>query len=392
MRPLHLFELLFVFAVVAFVSRCQPGNSFADEYPPGYAIRLDERVNHIPKFQRWYQYYAPQLSYVSEKKCNLSLKSYEGDGTSRLQQGPVGSYCYAHNDCILQNLVESIKAHMAAAAVVLGLVPPILATLGPTLGEISLLAWRRPLLALLLAMGAPAIYPSRMLQSDDPAKLLQSVVPIVSTLPAGRGALATAVVVGMEYALPLAAIVNVILTSYELGTKTVLSWDCGNSMMPLMWSILPALIQAPAAVGFHLSRRRYEASGWLVLPSATRSSSFGGKLAHLLRAEFTPYAAVRLAAPKGKDVKPRTTTIYLYNLAAFGNIIHLIIGTTVYSSLLYIGVIDAMILLIRYGASALVCRLIVCYELCGLQKSRDAYQSLGGSGQEVELERIGGDR
>jgi hypothetical protein len=88
-------------------------------------------------------------------------------------------------------------------------------------------------------------------------------------------------------------------------------------------------------------------------------------------------------------VRPRTLTTYFYNLAAFGSIIHLIMGTAASSPLLYIGVVDAMMLLLRYAASALACRFVVCYELGGLQRSRHDYDSARGAEEEhIELTRL----
>lgn len=385
--PLQLVLLLIVPCIVT-ASSPEPANSSVTETPPGLRDRSKDPVDRLLKYRDWYPYYSPQLRYFSEKVCNLSLRSYEGDAASRIELGLVGSYCYEHNDCILANLVESIKANMAGAAVVLGLIPTILATLGPTLGEISLISWRRPILSLLLSMGAPAIYPSRILQPEDPAKLLlETTGAVTSTMPQLRGGVGVLVVSALEYVLPMAAIANILTTSYELGTKTVLSFDCSSSMMPIVWSIFPVLIHAAATIGFHLSRRRYEESGLRVLRSPPPASNLKDKVSHLIKSEMTPCANLQLTAARGGVVKPKLITTYLYNLAAFGSIFHVIIGTTVFSSLLYIGVIDAFILLLRYSASALVCRFIVCYELSGLQRSRSGYDLPNGNDWGMELVR-----
>jgi hypothetical protein len=357
--------------------------------PPGLDEPIDAPVDRVLKYRSWYPYFAAGLGYVSEKTCNASLKAYEGDAASRRQLGPVGSYCYEHSDCIMKNVAESIKANMAGATVVLGLIPTILASLGPTVGEMALLSWRRPVLSLLLSMGAPAIYPSRIMQSEDPTKLLLPTTdPLTSIMPRAGSRVAAGIVAVFEYVVPAAAIANLLLTSYELGTKTILSFDCGNSMMPLVWSLLPVAIHAFAVVGFFLSRRMYEENGLQTTPSSpiSRSRTWTSRF---FRSEVTSYVEVKLAKRKKRFVRPRMITLYFYNLAAFASILHLIMGTAVFSSLLYIGVVDAIRLLLRYAASALACRFIVCYELGGLQRSRRGYDSAGGARvEDIELARL----
>lgn len=47
-------------------------------------------------------------------------------------------------------------------------------------------------------------------------------------------------------------------------------------------------------------------------------------------------------------------------------ILQIVFGTAVFSSLLYIGVEDATVLLLRYATSAFLCRLIMYLELEGM--------------------------
>jgi hypothetical protein len=115
----------------------------------------------------------------------MSVKSYEVNRASHEQLGPDGSYCFEHNDCILKHFVESIKANMAAGLVMLRLIPSIVASLGSTIGEMSLLSWRRPVPSFPLSMGAPAIFPSRVMQSDDLSKLLLPTEGVAGTGRAG---------------------------------------------------------------------------------------------------------------------------------------------------------------------------------------------------------------
>lgn len=63
--------------------------------------------------------------------------------------------------CVLDHFDESGKAQLAAASVLLGLLPTILGMVGSNTVEIGLLALQRPVLAFLLSLGAPVISPIR---------------------------------------------------------------------------------------------------------------------------------------------------------------------------------------------------------------------------------------
>lgn len=58
-----------------------------------------------------------------------------------------------------------------AASVIMGLTPTLLASLGPSVAEASLLSTHRPLLSLLsflISLGAPVVYPMRVFDFTDP--------------------------------------------------------------------------------------------------------------------------------------------------------------------------------------------------------------------------------
>jgi hypothetical protein len=107
------------------------------------------------KFMSSFSEYSDYFDVSSVENCNATLQAYlqgaidRNDGIAR------------HADCILANTTEMIKANMASAGVVLGLMPIILANLGSTLAETSILTLERPFLSLLLAIGGPSIYPAR---------------------------------------------------------------------------------------------------------------------------------------------------------------------------------------------------------------------------------------
>jgi hypothetical protein len=65
-------------------------------------------------------------------------------------------------------------------------------------------------------------------------------------------------------------------------------------------------------------------------------------------------------------VDPGAWSVILQSIASLFGILQIIFGTLVFSSLLYIGVEDATILLLKYATSAFCCRLIMYLEVEGM--------------------------
>jgi hypothetical protein len=278
----------------------------------------------------------------------------------------------------MSTLYESNKANMAAASVLLGLTPTILATVGPAIAEVALLSSRRPILSLLLCLGSPAAFPARFLAFEDPIKLLSPERPSIlnhSHFPV-RFAIVTSF---LQYVFAIAAILNLITTSLELGLKTVLSWRCSVSWLPVIWAITPIACHAPAILSFVVYQRKVKSHAQDNSSRKTLSftntlsrqrSSLSDSLRYAFWSEFTISAKTDSVPIKkaSKDVPPGAWSIIFQSMASLFGILQIIFGTAVFSSLLYIGVEDATRLLLRYAGSALCCRLIMYLELEGMIK------------------------
>ena len=247
---------------------------------------------------------------------------------------------------------------MGAASVLLGLTPTILASLGPAIAEIALLSSRRPLLSLLLSMGAPVTYSSRFLQFDNPVDLLRRPEQ-PSILRMARKPLRFAIAISFfQYVFAILAIINLIATSVELGRKSVVSWRCSVSWLPLMWAITPIACYAPAVLSFELYRRKVPKPR---CPDLT--------LRRAVRCEFTISANNTDTMPiaeMSEEVHPGAWSIILQSTSSLFVILQIVFGTAVFSSLLYVGVEDATVLLLKYVTSAFLCRLIMYLELEGM--------------------------
>lgn len=213
------------------------------------------------RFQHWY-WYDESFANILRENCSVEYNNYVNRIDSHwYMQAPLhsketsaspGTFLQPVLMCLLQYTNELVKANMASASVLLGLMPTILGYAGSTLAETNLLAVRRPLLALMLAMGSPSVPPRRALDHADVPSILERRKGR-HTLNAACGSLASnRAIAAMEMFLALAAFANVILTSYELGMKTFLAFQTDIWSLPLVWSLSTA---APHLWGCFLLQR-----------------------------------------------------------------------------------------------------------------------------------------
>jgi hypothetical protein len=109
-----------------------------------------------------------ELSSIVANNCSKELQDYLDE---RIVQ--YGVQCVKTFNCIVSYCTEYTKANMAAATVLLGLTPTMLAALGSSTSELSRLSARRPLLAILMVLGSPAVNPIRTFDYHSPTKDLE---------------------------------------------------------------------------------------------------------------------------------------------------------------------------------------------------------------------------
>jgi hypothetical protein len=184
-------------------------------------------------FQHWYPQYRHVFESIVEELCQAEYRGYLTEVAPKdYLSGTVTPVI----DCILKNLNETRKSNMAAAAVVLGLLPTTLGLVGSTTMEVGLVALRRPFLAFLLAAGAPAVSPIRTFDYVDPKELLQKKpgsVKVFSMGPTKKPAIAL-----MQYVIAAAAVLNLVIVSYELCICTVSSFAPETAYEPALWASL----------------------------------------------------------------------------------------------------------------------------------------------------------
>jgi hypothetical protein len=312
-------------------------------------------------FQEWYPTYGFIFDRIIKDNCTRQYDAYiigkhndsdidwygGGDSHNQLAQPVVG--------CILDHCPEFIKVNMAAAGVLLGLTPFVLASLGSSAAETSLLfvIGRRPLLALGLIVGSPAVFPARAFEFQDPVIDLMRRTGRIQRLM-----LVTkfdSIIVIFEYLFTFAAIVNIVTAIVELGVRAPLSFSPETTYISVLWGTLGCLIHLLGVWALYLR-------GWMSTEKEEPGhKSWGSTIKSWLVMEFMPRTVRRrsLAQPR------QETNLFLFLswLASLGAVCHFLMGTLVFSSVLFISTDDSLRLIGRLMASVICCRIVLMFEL-----------------------------
>ena len=348
-------------------------------------------------FQSFYPYYGPTLTNLSKNVCNETLALVDGvnySPDSAPSDTDQSYYCYGHENCMLANLPAAYLAKYQAAAVIMGLTPTILASLGPSVAETSLLSAHRPLLSFLISLGAPAVYPTRVFEFTDPYSVLRHKehvlrLPLLGT----RSAIICSI---LEYLFALVAAISIILTSAQLGAKTILVWACTNQAMPLIWTSLPAVIHIVAALGYKIALKSNDRSRsrgpQSIKPGGSESSARNRilrRIPDLLYSEFR-ICALRKQLNAHKLEDPPSVAVLLSCFAGVQGIWHVVFGTLIFSSLTFISIIEFLNYVFwRYILAAAVCRLVLMVELTGLRAvQRRLEQQANGGNTSITISEV----
>lgn len=311
-------------------------------------------------FEQWYPEWGFIFDRIVHDNCSTEYELFENDSVTRaewhqtirwLGPGYPSSSIGPLVNCIVEHSTEYIKVGMAAANVVLGLTPGLLACLGSPTDETSILSicGRRPFLALCLSAGSPAVVPLRLFQYRNVAEILDQrpgrLKPVFYRLP---GELFIYIA---EYIIVFAAIANVVCLGYELGSRVVLIFAPELTYLVLLWIFLGVVPHMVAAVALKLRIRVRLA------PSGARVLSIRYWIA-----PWEVYDDVHV------DVLPETLFYgFLSGVTAILISAHIIFGTLVFSSMLFISVQNCIPVIARFIASAIACRVILLFELARLR-------------------------
>ncbi|KAJ5514107.1 hypothetical protein N7463_003659 [Penicillium fimorum] len=334
------------------------------------------QITHVSgardQFQHWYPEFSPIFERIVRENCSAEYHFYltaqknrtHWNETSRwIGSGSSASLTAPLVNCIMGACPEYMKSNMASANVLLGLAPMILATLGSDVDETSVLAviGNRPFFALCLTVGSPAVVALRSFEYRDPPALLRDrpgrLAPMFFTF---RIELLVTV---LEYAFVFAAITNVGTLGYQLGQNVALSFAPNYGYIILLWCFFSPIGHMVAAWALRLRTHwpgRTCIQQYRIL--CFSSSSF--------RDQFkTFFVGYTLDGPPPEIVLQKETPLDVL-LSWFLSLLtaaHVMFGTLVFSSMLFISVRDSVAVITRFMGSVIVCRVVLMYELAKLR-------------------------
>lgn len=277
-----------------------------------------------------YQHFFPdveaEITEALTHNCSSLFKSY-------LQEEVIlyGTYCVKTYSCILENIDQYTQANMAASAVLLGLTPWILGNLGSTTIEMSVLSSRRPLLAVMLVLGSPAMKQLRAFENYN---------PIEKQLSLERGQWSPSQISGirctfyiiLQFAAAAGSIVNLATMSWTLGRNTISTMSCDDSdTLVELWIGLALLTHLFGIITF-FSRAEIEVDRKVRLRK--RSFQKGRVWLGLVREFKLCVNQEPLRITWGEE---NWKFAFWSWLAAFYTVAHLAFGTLVFSSLSFVG-------------------------------------------------------
>lgn len=156
--------------------------------------------------------------------------------------------------CLLHNLDDFDKADMQSAGVLLGLMPLALSFLSPTIGELALVSYRRPVLTCLMVIGAPAMSVTRLFKFTSIGDTLNEAKDTWPFSVRKRSPFKATIIVVIQYIWVALAVNNSLWNSVQLGKSTILSWKCLYPYMQLSWHFIPLAPFACATIALWRSK------------------------------------------------------------------------------------------------------------------------------------------
>jgi hypothetical protein len=305
------------------------------------------------QFQHWFWYYSVAYKGKWNGQCDKELSAPRTEP----------AWCEDISDCILAHSPETQKANMAGAGVLMGLVPSVLSTIAPSLEEMALLFDHRPFLCFLISAGSPGIYITRLFSDTDPELPLKEFGESHHWNLWTAEDTSTQILLSIfQYTLAIGSITNTVWIAVDLGYKSIVSWSCPRKWWVMGWTISPIAIYMTAAIVFKITSSREK-----------EKHVASNIIQWLWRYEFLPCSQRRRPSYK---VNKRVMSQMARYIAPGFSYAHLVLGTSVLSSLLYIPFRDAIPLVARWIASGIMMRSLVAYELACLAQCGKKYDCI----------------
>jgi hypothetical protein len=336
------------------------------------------------KLQTWFPYDSAYWIKAASK-CEAELTAYLINNRTEACLTP----CACAADCILNDIPGTLQSNYASAQVILGLIPAVLLMFGPSIVEVAVISTRRPLLALLIALGCPTSDLGKMFRRADIREPLNtadrslfetrlgSYFTSETTESRHDQAKGHAVDLAM-YALVLLAIANGVKISVYTDLRTISGWRCGAVFMPMLWFLLSIVEH-----GWGMIAARVQL--WPVRPRAVtqtktepanlRGAHFG--FTHLVsQPQETPQANLRLCNTLWPPVRlaslivsdlyvqlPKTQpTVWsecIFWVAQACAFVHMVFGILDLSSLVFIRATESVQVFAQFALSIVLCQMVV---------------------------------
>ncbi|KAJ5448476.1 hypothetical protein N7445_003297 [Penicillium cf. griseofulvum] len=351
------------------------------------------QITHVSGARDQFQHWYPEFNHIFERIIRENCSSehhfyltaqknrtYWNETSRWIGSGNTASLIAPLVNCIMGACPEYMKSNMASANVILGLAPMILATLGSDVDETSALAviGNRPFFALCLTVGSPAVIALRSFDYRDPKAVLNDrplrLAPVFFDFHIEL------LITVLEYALVFAAITNVGTLGYQLGQNVALSFAPNYGYLILLWCFFSPIGHMVAAWALRLhvhwpGRTCIKKSRF----PCFSSSSFRDQL----KTFFVGYTLNH--PPPDFELKKETPLYLLLSwILSLLTAAHVMFGTLVFSSMLFISVRDSITVITRFMGSVIVCRVVLMYELAKLRHLRNLH-----TGEEGGVERNG---
>jgi hypothetical protein len=321
------------------------------------------------------------LSYIRDNNCTTQRDAYNDPANNDIWAA------YSLANCILGYLPAFKTVEMSIVSILFGLLPSMMLMVGPTPGEVSLLAMRRPVLALLLTIPMPSVRFSDDWMHQDHISFLRRRVDftfrpeILAKTPIWLRALLSV----FEYTMAGVAVANMVFQAYQLAfwAITVSSIAINSEPIPeiyapFLWILLIILVHLLTFIAMSL---RYKKD-----PEHPR---VGLKpLLRWLDDEVTPclYNDPLLLVRADNSY----LQICLFYWAGMGVVVLFVYATVILSSTIFISLGDAVPVIARFFLGSQVCRWILLFELHGMKqvtsqyiKSQDSNNSAGDRAEGV---------
>ncbi|KAF5987406.1 hypothetical protein FCOIX_905 [Fusarium coicis] len=315
------------------------------------------------QFRKFFPAWQPLLQDQLRYNCSSEIQDYLNISSPALRPG------YRVIDCILTTMPEFRKAELASAAVILGLAPSVLQLLSASYLDTAILAFRRPGLAVLLAMCSSGVKPLTASDYDDFIAKMGTNSSTAFGVPRFIGA--KGIVSLVEYFIAAASVANNAYLTHQLCLQAVCTFAPAEDFLPAIWTALALAIHLVGYIAARLKITTDAKSTW--------------KDRGWLWSEFTPTSW----QPKLRVKDSRRHTGWFLTLASalyVGDCLQALFGTLILSSLVFISVRDSAIIVIRLMGSALFARLILIYEVAGLKTEGEGHTA---SESTIYLESLG---